>query len=65
MMDVGRPAVQRGVADSRVFHEVVFQIHDRPGATDEQDGVPVVQPAHLVRRQQFFATMSSDEFKLL
>ena len=62
-MDIRRPAVQRGIADSVVFHEVVLQIHDRPGTADEQNGVLVVQPPHLVRRQQLFATMSSDELK--
>ena len=39
-------------ASRGVFHQIVFQVHHRPRAADEQDGVPVVQPAYLVRRQQ-------------
>ena len=53
VVDVGRTAGQRSLADRGVFHQIVFQVHDRPGAADEQDGIAVVQPAHLVRRQQF------------
>ena len=65
VMDVGRTAAVHRVSDGRVPGEVVFQIHDRLGASDEEDGVSVVQRPHLVRSEQLFATMSSDEFKLL
>jgi hypothetical protein len=65
VMDVGRTAAVHRVSDSRVPGEVVFQIHDRLGASDEEDGVSVVQCPHLVWSEQLFATMSSDEFKLL
>lgn len=62
-MNIGRPAAVHGVADGRMLGELVLQIHDRPGAADEQDGIPVVQAAHFIRGEQLFATMSSDEFK--
>lgn len=62
-MNIGRPAAVHGVADGRVLGELVLQIHDRPGAADEQDGIPVVQAAHFIRGEQLFATLSSDEFK--
>lgn len=53
MVDVGRTAGQRGLADRGMFHQIVFQVHHRPSAADEQDGIAVIQPTHLVRRQQF------------
>ena len=65
VMDVGRPAAVHCVSDGRMPGEVVFQIHDRLGASDEEDGVSVVQRPHLVRSEQLFATMSSDELKKL
>ena len=52
VVDIGWPAGQRSLTDRGVFHQIVFQVHHRPRAADEQDGVPVVQPAYLVRRQQ-------------
>lgn len=51
-MNIGRPAAVHGVADGRVLGELVLQIHDRPGAADEQDGISVVQAAHLIRGEQ-------------
>ena len=63
VMDVGRPTAVHCVSDGRVPGEIVFQIHDRLGASDEEDGVSVVQRPHLIRGEQLFATMSSDEFK--
>ena len=63
MVDVGRPAAVDGVADGGVFGQLVLQIHHRLGAPDEQDGVAVVQPPHLIRGQQFSATLSSGELK--
>ena len=63
VMDVGRPTAVHCVSDGRMPGEVVFQIHDRLGASDEEDGVSVVQRPHLIRGEQLFATMSSDEFK--
>ena len=51
-MNIGRPAAVHGVADGRMLGELVLQIHDRPGAADEQDGIPVVQAAHFIRGEQ-------------
>ena len=53
MVDVGRPAAVNGVADGGVFGQLVLQVHHRLGAPDEQDGVAVVQPTHLIWGQQF------------
>ena len=55
MVDVGRPAAVYGVADGGVFGQLVLQVHHRLGSPDEQDGVAVVQPAHLIWGQQFAA----------
>ena len=55
MVDVGRPAAVYGVADGGVFGQLVLQIHHWLGAPDEQDGVAVVQPPHLIWGQQFAA----------
>ncbi len=55
MVDVGRPAAVYGVADGGVFGQLVLQIHHRLGSPDEQDGVAVVQPPHLIWGQQFAA----------
>ena len=63
MVDVGRPAAVNGVADGGVFRQLVLQVHDRFRASDEQDGVAVVQPPYLIWGQQFTATLSSGEFK--
>ena len=62
-MNIGWSSAVYGVADGRVVGQLILQIHDGLGAPDEEDGVSVVQAPHLVRREQFFATMSSDEFK--
>ena len=43
VMDVGRPTAVHCVSDGRMPGEVVFQIHDRLGASDEEDGVSVVR----------------------
>ena len=51
MVDVGRPAAVNGVADGGVFGQLVLQVHNRLGAPDEQDGVAVVQPTHLIWRE--------------
>ncbi len=40
-----------------VLDQLVLQVHHRLGATDEQDGVAVVQPPHLVWRQKFAAAL--------
>ena len=63
MVDVGGSSAQRGLVDGGVPHQVVLQVHDWFGTPDEQQAVVVVQLADFVRGQQFFATMSSDEFK--
>ena len=64
-MNIGWPAAVHGVADGRMLGKLVLQIHDRPGAADEQDGVPVVQAAHLIRGEQLSATLSSGEFRII
>ena len=61
MVDVGRSAAVNGVADGGVFGQLI--LHHRLGAPDEQNGVAVVQPTHLIWGQQFTATLSSDELK--
>ena len=48
-VDVGRPAAVGGVTDGRVVHQLILQVQHRLRAPDEQDGIAVVQPAHLVR----------------
>ena len=63
MMNVGRCAAEGTVRDCRMVHKIVLLVHDRTCAADEQQRIAVVQLPHLVRGQQFFATMSSDEFK--
>ena len=60
MVDVGRPTAVNGVTDGGVIGQLVLQIHHRLGAPDEQDGVAVVQPTHLIWSQQFTATLSSE-----
>ena len=55
MVDVGRPTAVNGVTDGGVIGQLVLQIHHRLGAPDEQDGVAVVQPTHLIWGQQFAA----------
>ena len=62
-MNVGRCTAEGAVRDCRMVHEIIFFIHDRACAADEQQRIAVVQLPYLVRRQQFFATMSSDELK--
>ena len=52
MVNVGRTAAQRGLANGGMLHEVIFLIHQGLCPTDEQDCIPVVQLAHLVRGQQ-------------
>ena len=48
MVDVGRSAAQGCLADGRMLHKVIFLIHHRLCAANEQDRIPVVQLAHLV-----------------
>lgn len=55
MVDVGCSSAQGGVVDSRMAHQVVFQIHDRRRPPDEQQTVVVVQLPNLVRGQQLSA----------
>ena len=63
VMDVRRCTAQRAARDCGMVHEIILFIHDRACAADEQQRIAVVQLPHLVRGQQFFATMSSDELK--
>ena len=46
-----------------MVREIILFVHDRACAADEQQRIAVVQFPYLVRGQQFFATLSSDEFK--
>ena len=62
-MDVGRSAAQGGLADGGMLHEIVLLIHHGLCTSNEQDRIPVVQLAHLIRGQQLFAIMSSGKFK--
>ena len=55
-MDIGRSTAIHRVADGGVVGQLILQIHDGPGAPDEEDGVSVVQAPHLVRREQLPAT---------
>ena len=52
MVNVGRPAAQGGLADGGMLHEIVLLIHHGLCTSNEQDRIPVVQLAHLVRGQQ-------------
>ena len=63
MMDIGRCAAEGAVRNRRMMHEIIFFIHDRACAADEQQRIAVVQLSHLVWGQQFFAIKSSDELK--
>ena len=65
MVDVGRPAAINGVADGGVFGQLILQVHHRLGAPDEQDGVAVVQPTHLIWSQQFVSVKPSLHKKTL
>ena len=65
MMDIGRCAAERAVRDRWMVHEIVLFIHDRACTANEQQRIAVVQLSNLVRGQQLFATMSSDELKKL
>ena len=62
-MDIGWPAAVHGMADGGMLGQLVLQIHHGFGAADKEDGISVVQAPYLVRGEQLFATMSSDEFK--
>ena len=46
-----------------MMHEIIFFVHDRTCAADEQQRIAIVQLPHLVRCQQLLATMASDELK--
>ena len=46
-----------------MVHEIILFIHDRTCAAKEQQRITIVQLSYLVRGQQLFATLSSDEFK--
>ena len=63
VMDVRRCTAKRAARDCGMVHEIVLFIHARACTANEQQRIAVVQLSHLVRGQQFFATLSSDEFK--
>ena len=48
MVDVGWSAAVNGVVDGGVLCQIVFQVHDRLGPSDEQNGVVVIQPPYFV-----------------
>ena len=52
MVDVGRTAAQGGLAGGGMLHEIVLLVHHGLCAPDEQDRIPIVQFAHLIRGQQ-------------
>ena len=60
---VGRSAPIFSKPDIGVAHQVVLIVQHGALPTDEQNRLAVVQHPHLVGGEQFFATMSSDEFK--
>ena len=62
-MDIGWPAAVHGMADGGMLGQLVLQIHHGFGAADKEDGISVVQAPYLVRGEQLFATMSSDELR--
>lgn len=64
MMNVGRCTAKRAARDCGMVHEIVLFIHDRACTANEQQRIAVVQLSNLVRGQQLFTTMSSDEFKM-
>ena len=57
VVDVGRPASVDGVADGGVLGQLILQVHDRLGASDEEDGVAVVQHPHFIWGQKLTATL--------
>ena len=52
MMDVRRCTAEGAVRDGWMVHEIVFFVHDRTCAADEQQRIAIVQLSHLVRGQQ-------------
>ena len=63
VMDVRRCTAKRAARDCGMVHEIVLFIHDRACTANEQQRIAIIQLSHLVRCQQLFATMSSDELK--
>ena len=53
MMNVGRRAGEGAVRNCGMVHEIIFFIHDRACAANEQQRIAVVQLSHLVWGQQF------------
>lgn len=60
---IGSRAAILSKTDAGVAQQVVLVIHNRPLTAHEQHRFAVRQQAYLIRRQQVFAIMSSDEFK--
>ena len=54
-VDILRPAAVRGETDIGVAHKVILQIHYGRSTAYEQDAVPVVQHANLIRGQKLSA----------
>ena len=63
-MRVGPGAAVCSMPDVGVAHQAVFFVDHRRFAAQQNEGVSIVQHPDFVRREQFFATMSSDEFKI-
>ena len=46
-----------------MLQNVILEILHRPFTPDKNKGIPVIQHPHFIRRHQFTATLSSDEFR--
>lgn len=64
MVDVRRPASVHCVADGGGFHQIVFWIHYRLRAPDEQDGIAVVRSAYFIVCEQFHVIVVCDGLAL-
>jgi len=60
---IGSCAAVLGVADVRMFEQIILEIHHRALPSDEQNALAVIQQPQLICARKFFATLSSDEFK--
>lgn len=62
-MDVRGGSAVLSEFDTGMLFQRVFGVNDRGLPSDQEDGLGIIQRPHLIRSQQLFATMSSDEFK--
>ena len=59
-----RPSILR-IFHIHMFMQIIFLIQNGAFSTHQKHCLPVIQKAYFIGGQKFFATMSSDEFKLL